>query len=181
MNTSTYPAPGGYGAGIRGLHWLLFGLLVVQYSLAWLFDAFGKSGAAHDWIVTTHMSFGTLILVVAAILIITRLASPAPSNAFLPDWQQRLARVVHGLIYVLMLAQPLLGLTMVMGHGYAVPIFGLFSLPPVIAHAPAWIGSAHETVGWTLFWLLALHILAALYHLAVRRDGVMQRMLSSRD
>lgn len=182
MNTSsTRRAPGGYGADIRGLHWLLFVLLTVQYTLVWLFDAFGGHGPAHQRIVATHMSVGTLILLVAALLLITRLLSPAPSSAFLPSWQQKLAWAVHGLIYLLMLAQPAIGLTMVMSHGHGVPIFGLFSLPPLITSAPDWIGSAHEYVGWTLFWLLALHILAALYHTVIRRDGVLQRMLSGHD
>lgn len=180
MSTSTHRAPGSYGAGIRRLHWLLFGLLVVQYSLAWLFDAFGKHGAIHQWIVATHMSFGTLILVVAGLLVITRVTGSRPSNAFLPSWQQTLAQVVHGLIYLLILAQPLIGLTWVMSHGHAVPIFGLFSLPPIITSAPDWIGTAHGYVGWTLFWLLAFHILAALYHAMIRRDGVLQRMLARR-
>lgn len=172
-------ATGGYGAGIRGLHWLLFILIATQFTLAWLMGLLGDHSAGHKLAMNSHMSFGVLILLAAVMLIGTRLSSHRPSNAFLPDWQQRLSWIVHGLLYVLLLAQPLIGVIMDMSAGFGIPIFGLFTIPPLIPEksAPSWIGAAHYYVGWTFFWLLALHIVAALYHALFRRDGVFTRML----
>ncbi|MDA3920213.1 MAG: cytochrome b/b6 domain-containing protein [Salinisphaera sp.] len=181
MTNSPARAPGGYGAGIRGLHWLLFGMLAVQYILVWLLGVVGQHGSGHRIVIVAHMSFGTLILLTAIALIVTRLTGSRPSNAFLPNWQQRLSQITHALLYVLMLVQPLIGLTLVMNQGHGVPIFGLFAIPSLIpAHsAPSWIGSAHGYVGWVFFWLLALHIASALYHALIRQDGVMTRIIRS--
>lgn len=171
-----------YGTGIRRLHWLLFGLLSLQYLLVWMFGWFADRGSSHDWVVATHKSVGVVILLVAAALLVSRLAGGRPSNASLPGWQQRLSVTVHGLIYLLMLAQPVIGVLMTMDAGHSVPLFGLFTIPPLIAEdsAPSWLFSAHGYVGWTLFWLIALHIVAALYHRLLRRDGVLDRMLPGR-
>ena len=177
MNTTTSQASGHYGSGIRGLHWLLFGLFMVQYGLVWLFDTFHASKSTHAALVATHMSTGTLILLVALCLVASRACSNRPSNDCLPSWQQRLAGSVHLAIYTLMLAQPLAGLGMVMGSGHGVPIFGLFTVPPLISNAPTWLGAAHTYIGWTLFWLLLFHIAAALYHALIRQDGVLRRMI----
>ena len=41
-----------------------------------------------------------------------------------------------------------------------------------------WTGDTHIFIAnWVLLVLVGLHVLAALYHYFIRRDGVLQRML----
>ena len=42
------------------------------------------------------------------------------------------------------------------------------------AHAA---GEVHEALAWALYALLGLHILGTAYHLIVKRDGALDRML----
>jgi cytochrome b561 len=59
-------------------------------------------------------------------------------------------------------------------------MFGL-ELPkllPTRASGWAWTGDVHSLLAnYALLILVGLHVLAALYHWLIRRDGVLQRML----
>ena len=64
--------------------------------------------------------------------------------------------------------------------GNPVSYFDLFTLPGLarndaLRHAAVWV---HVVTGqWLVYALIALHILATAWHVAVRRDGVLDRML----
>jgi cytochrome b561 len=62
-------------------------------------------------------------------------------------------------------------------------MFGL-ELPRLVApRAPGWgwAGDVHTLLAWYgMLTLVALHVLAALYHYFIRRDRVLQRMLPGR-
>lgn len=70
---------------------------------------------------------------------------------------------------------------MVMAGGHPVSVYGLFTLPVLTPHSHALAGGAHLVhtgiLPWLIVALLALHVVGALYHLFVRRDTIMQRML----
>jgi cytochrome b561 len=59
-------------------------------------------------------------------------------------------------------------------------MFGL-ELPQLVATRVAgwdWTGDVHALLAnYLLLTLVGLHVLAALYHYFIRRDGVLQRML----
>ena len=48
-------------------------------------------------------------------------------------------------------------------------------LPPHFGKYPSFV--AHSYLAWLLMGLIALHVLDALYHQFVRKDGVLRRML----
>ncbi len=39
------------------------------------------------------------------------------------------------------------------------------------------MNASHKWIAWTLIALVSLHVLGAFYHLLIKRDGVMRRML----
>jgi cytochrome b561 len=51
-------------------------------------------------------------------------------------------------------------------------------LPPSFAIYPSWV--AHVSLALLLVGLIVLHVLAALYHHLVRKDGLLRRMLFRR-
>lgn len=169
-----------YGSGIKFLHWLLLVLLVIQFVLAFSFDTFPKGSAGKQWVVHTHESFGVLILISGVAFVLWRLSRPQPLLVALPAWQRWFARVVHVILYIAVVLQPLLGISMVMTSGHPVAFFGLADIPPFLPASKAvghTLGAVHELVGWVILVAAGIHILGALYHYFIAGDTILQRML----
>ncbi|HVY59348.1 MAG TPA: cytochrome b [Xanthobacteraceae bacterium] len=171
----------GYTGIARTLHWLILALLIVQFAVGWLMPHIGR-----DTPVTTliglHFSFGVLVLVVALVRLGYRLShrEPPPEDG-IPPWQTGTARLVHWLLYLLLLVVPILGWINASWRGMPVTFFGLFDMPKIVATRAAgwgWTGDVHMLLAnYAMLALVGLHVLAALYHYFIRRDRVLQRML----
>ncbi|KEZ75829.1 cytochrome b [Salinisphaera hydrothermalis] len=185
-----------YGVISRYLHWLLALLIFAQFSLifvfTWIAPEHGsehhehahQSSGFHETAMMLHKSIGVLILLFGLILIVWRLTQPKPSLEMDPVWQRVLARLVHLVIYVIVIAQPLFGMLMLTSHGQSVPFFGLFSIPAFVsfgANVGETLGALHAFTGW---WIVlapvGIHIAGALYHHFVRKDDVLKRMWRGR-
>lgn len=93
-----------------------------------------------------------------------------------------LAKVVHLALYGLMIGMPLAGWLILSGEGKPIPFFGL-ELPPLIGPNEALAEQAeeiHELVGTIGYYLIALHMAAALAHHYILRDPVLARIMPSR-
>jgi len=133
-------------------------------------------------LISLHFSFGILILGVVIVRLIWWATHGVPKRADdIPDWQYWAALVVHWLLYLLLFVVPILGWLNASWRGYAVSLFGLFEMPKLVAtRVPGWhwTGDRHMMLAtYVLLTLVGLHVLAALYHYFIRRDGVFQRML----
>jgi cytochrome b561 len=89
-----------------------------------------------------------------------------------------LASLTHGLLYAVLLVMPVTGYLMA-GNGQDVPFFRLITLPG-FAHNEG-LGTLADTVHvacqFAVYGLIALHVAATVWHVAVRRDGLLDRML----
>jgi cytochrome b561 len=169
----------GYGVTTRLLHGLLAVLVLVMYTLALLIDQYAENDPTRGYVVGLHVSTGMLTLLIVITLLSWRWYNLKPSLALLPLWQQRLARLTHGLLYLGIIAQPSSGIIMTLASGHALKFYGLpilSSLPENRALAGAAAG-VHSLLPWLLLLLLSLHIGAALYHYFIMRDNILQRML----
>jgi cytochrome b561 len=173
----------GYDGVAKTLHWLILLLLIAQYTLAWTMPHIGRN-TPNEGLVSLHFSTGVTILAIVVLRLVWRWTHPAPTlRGIVPTWQSWLAYASHGLLYLVLLALPILGWVDAGFRGYAVDFFGLFTIPQWIASSPALAGRTgdiHAFIGTVLLVLVGLHVLGALYHLA-RRDGVFSRMLPARD
>ena len=177
MLESGYDRPA-YDPVARTLHWLTLLLLGLQFGLAW---SAPERLTAPDALMSLHLSFGVLILIVAVARLAWRLVRPAPAlPPDLPDWQRLGSHAVQVLLYVLLIALPILGWLWAGERGWPVGLFGLATLPDLVARGSPFgrlAGNLHALLSNVLLVLVGLHVLGALYHAAIRRDGVMQRML----
>jgi cytochrome b561 len=85
---------------------------------------------------------------------------------------------VHGLLYVALLVQPVLGWLATAAGGFPVEFFSS-KLPGLIGKDKALsetLYGLHGAVGWTIIALIAIHVAAALMHAFIKRDTVMKRM-----
>jgi cytochrome b561 len=128
-----------------------------------------------------HKSIGFLILGVIILRLGWRLYSPPPPlPATVPVLQQYAARVSHGLMYVILLAMPLVGWASSSAANLTVSVFGWFVLPNLTApdkELAQWLISTHVVMAWLLLSIIVLHVTAALWHHFVIRDDVLKRML----
>ena len=168
-----------YGTTAKVLHWLVVTLLLVQYPLGWLMPDIHR-GMQPGAGMIFHISFGIVILLLIALRLVWRLTHPVAPESSLPPWQRLSSEVVHWMLYVLVLATTLSGWLFASFRGWPVSFFYLFPMPMLgsdNAAAGKLIDGLHQAGEWTLLVLIGIHVAAALVHVFVYRDRVMQRML----
>ncbi|NIA53023.1 cytochrome b [Massilia sp. TW-1] len=174
------PTSHSYSPVAKGLHWLIVLLLVVQFVTAFLLPHIGRN-TPMSTVISLHFSFGVLVLIVMAIRFVHRLMHPVALEAHdAPAWERFLARTTHRVFYLILLVGPPLGWASASAHSLPVTPFGIVTLPAIAAPGAHWANTAgdiHATAMWILLWLVGLHVVAALFHHVVRRDGTLRRML----
>ena len=162
------------------LHWLTALLMFAALPLAWAMVNAPRTDPGRELLYTVHKSVGITILALAAIRLILRVTRPRPAEpADLPRWMAASAVASHWLLYAVLFAMPISGYLLSEAGGNAVSYFGLFDLPsipkdPAIASAAR---SVHLTLQWAVYALISVHLLATAWHVAVRRDGILDREL----
>lgn len=168
-----------HARGVIVLHWIVAVGVLVQFGLgSWMRTLPDKTGVQASWF-NLHKSIGLTVFLFVVLLILVRLRQPAPAlPPSLPLWQRRSARVVHGLLYACVLIMPITGYMGSSFTRFPIRYFG-YALPNYwgweSAELKALCSLVHLSTVVLFMALVALHIVAALWHLA-RRDGVFQRM-----
>ncbi|MBW7969380.1 cytochrome b [Bradyrhizobium sp. BR 10289] len=168
-----------YGTPAKIFHWLIVALLAVQYPIGWLMPDI-HPGMSPGASMSFHVSIGIAILVLTAFRLLWRVTHPVAPESSLPAWQRLSSEAVHWLLYVLVLATTISGWLFASFRGWSLSFFYLVPLPMLAsgnAGAGRTIDGLHQATEWALLLAIGIHIAAALAHVFVYRDGVMQRML----
>lgn len=172
-----------WGFVARVLHWLVAAFLVGQFVTGWLSEN-ASSRETSDGLIRTHFQLGVILSALIVMRVLWRLShkppEPLPGE---PVWRERTAQIVHGLIYLLLLALPITGYIVFVHMQLAMDVFGLFTVPTVFVpqyedetlRAGAWY--VHRYAGWLLAGLVTLHVMAALFHQFALKDGLLRRMV----
>ncbi|HEY2022336.1 cytochrome b [Paraburkholderia sp.] len=162
-------------------HWLIALLIVCGFALGWVMtDIPGFTPTKlryfswHKWIGVTVFALAVMRILWRA----THAAPPMPRR--MPLWQRGAAHLVHLLLYVLMIAIPVSGYLYSSAANVPVVYLGLIPLPRIIAPDPQLkevLKNLHIALNYTLLVLVALHVLAAIKHQLIDRDGLLSRML----
>jgi cytochrome b561 len=170
----------GYGSTAKLLHWLIVALLAIQYVIGWAMPDIHR-GTKTEGLIAWHLWVGALIVLVVVARVLWRLTHPVPLlRDNVPAWQHTLARLTHGLLYLILVVLVGLGWVNASARGYSVTLFGIMPLPAIAPEGSRFgmaAGDVHSFVGWCLLALVGLHVAAALYHRLILRDQVLQRML----
>jgi cytochrome b561 len=163
------------------LHWLIVALVLTNLFVGGAME--DAEGPAKLEYFALHKSVGISVFVLTLIRLGWRIGHPwPPFPEAMPGWERVLARGTHVIFYVALLAIPLLGWAAASARGAPVTQwFGLFpvgNLPlPRSEDLSDWFGDAHELLIKAAYVLIALHVLGALKHHFMDRDGVLHRML----
>ncbi len=169
-----------YSLGAMIFHWLIAIAVIVNWRL--VENAHHVAKADHDWWMNNHKALGITILALTLLRVAWRLAHPAPPlHSSYAAWERMLARSLHVVFYILLIALPLGGWLATSFYGQGVNMWGLFTLPALpVGHNPGMgkeIFDVHGTVANIMLWLIGLHILGALKHTFWDKDGTLYRML----
>ena len=180
MNNSTSTH---YSKTMILLHWLTVILMIAVYLTIENRGLFAKGTEARDLIKYSHFVLGFGVFVLVWLRLFIRLRQPYPTiTPPLVNWQHTLSKLVHILLYALMIIMPILGWLILSAAGKTLDL-GLFSLPNFLqtdrglAHD---IEELHGLIGKVGYFIIGLHALAALLHHYVMKDNTLLRMLPSK-
>jgi cytochrome b561 len=162
------------------LHWLIAIGVFLQIGLGWSMTDIPKGTPERAYWFNLHKSIGTTL----GILVLVRLwwrftHRPPPLPASMPQWEVAAAKLNHALLYACLLVMAIVGFAASNFTKFGVKYFGV-QIGPLFPENVALrdnLQSVHEATSYVLVVLVLVHILAALKHLLLDKDGVFQRML----
>ena len=172
------PAATRYTLTAQALHWLTVLLVLAVLPVAWVVVSLPQS-AERSWLFVVHRSLGITILAVVTVRLAWRaMTPPPPSPGGSVPVLEFAGRLTHWLLYGLLVLMPVTGYLQ-SASGRAVSYFGLLDLPalPQNKALDEVCKTLHLASQWGLYALVALHVLATAWHVAIRRDGLLSRMI----
>jgi len=172
--------PTRYSTGAIVLHWAIAIMVIINWRIAE--GAEHASRAARAEIMANHMATGMLILLLTLARLLWRLTHTQPAfSQTLKPWEAAVARIVHLAFYVLLIGLPLMGWIGSSMEGKAIDVFGAFTIPGLPVAANRGLGheilEVHGSLGEIMLYLIVLHVLGALKHHFIDRNGELYRML----
>ena len=149
------------------LHWIIAALIALNLVLGFFHESFDKPVRAA--MMNVHKATGLAILVLTLARLGWRLGHRPPAfDPVMKPWEVRLARLIHGLFYLLLIVLPLSGWILVSTSGRATSFFGLFTVAPLpVSRAKdvhELFEEVHELLAYAALALIALHVAGALKH-----------------
>lgn len=168
-----------------GLHWLMFILFVIALAAIEIRGYVPKDTGAEfraqlrEW----HLAAGLLIFLLVWIRVGVKVRFGAPRVLGSSALQVKAAYALHGLLYLVMILLPLSGVIFTQAGGREVGVFGMV-LPTLIGPNPELktvVKEFHELMGNAVYFLVGIHVLAALWHHFALKDDTMKRMRFKQD
>jgi cytochrome b561 len=166
-----------YGFVAIFLHWLLaillIGLLILGIYMVNLPISLEKLK-----LYGLHKEYGLLAFALAIIRLGWRLINITPRLS-IPWLEIIAARVVHWSFYGFMFALPITGWLITSAAGLPASLFGLVTLPNLIAPNPELmplLQTIHKWLGYGLIATIILHTSAAFKHHFINKDDILRRM-----
>ena len=172
-------AKNGYGWLSIILHWFGAALVVALFLIGEQLEDLPR-GPERAETLALHVSIGACAFLFLAGRVIWRLVQGEPAAPAQPLALLSLSRVVQWALLAatstLILSGPFIQWT----ADRAVDVFGLFAIPSMLPRLETLhevLEEVHEIASHALIPLVALHVLGALKHLAIDRDGVFWRIV----
>jgi len=171
-----------YTRSVRWLHWLVFAFVLLAYLFINLRGAYDRGSAEQLLMMQWHKLTGVIafLLVLPRLLHRWRNIPPAVVPPIAP-WEATLSKIMHFALYAFLVVQPLLGLftSFAGGRGVGIPGTALQIPSPMTANKALaeQLGNIHGWIGNAFYFVIGLHIAAALWHHFFRHDNTLKRML----
>ena len=161
----------------RLLHWSMAVMVIAQLLIGVTMVA---SLSYYPLLLAIHRPLGVAILVFAVVRLVNRLTHhPPPFLATMGPLERRVATWSERLLYVLLLAQPLVGWAMLSAARFPIVVYGPLHLAGIAPHniiLYAVLRISHSILALLLFLTFTAHMCAVLFHTLVLRDRLINRM-----
>ena len=170
-----------YNPIARLIHWLSAIAIIGLFAAGlWMVDLSYYS----EWYRTAphwHKSIGILLAGLTLIRLVWKsvTASPSVEGNTLEKWA---AKIVHGLMYIVLLILFTSGYLISTADGRAIDIFDWFAIPgagALFEGQADLAGEIHFYAAWTLIILAGLHAMAALKHHFIDKDNTLRKMIGA--
>jgi cytochrome b561 len=174
----------GYSGTARAFHWItVIGLLWLFVSGFWI-QALDTADPLKGTLRGLHRSTGLTLAVLTVFRVLYRIRNqPPPLPASTPHWQAEIARTIQWVFYAMLIFMPAIGWGYANTLGQTVHVWWLISLPAIADTATTdrntllLLDWAHEYGAYLFMGLAGPHVLGALYHGLVKRDGVLSAIV----
>ena len=172
-----------YGGIAIGLHWISAVGVITMYVLGEKIEHAKEDGAAREVILSAirlHQSIGVLFLFFLAAFVVQYFLQKRPSEYEQHPYLVLLSKWVKRLWILMICCQILTGPFLAWTGGRPLRVFDWFVLESPIERI-GWLHEGLETIhayAPNLFWpLIVLHVVGALKHLVIDKDGTVKRMI----
>jgi cytochrome b561 len=162
------------------LHWAVALLIFTAFPLGLYMHDLPLSPVKlrlYSW----HKWIGVTIFLLAVLRVMWRTTHHPPALIeAMPRWEKLAAQTVHYLLYALIFAIPLSGWLMSSAKGVQTVWFGVLPLPNLVAKNKELgdlLMEVHESLNFTMLFLLLAHVGGALKHYFIERDNTLARMI----
>jgi len=168
-----------YDKGYKWLHWLMAVLVLLMF-LATFGFAQATTDAEKIEMLMGHSSIGSVIFLLFVIRFSKRFLfkSPRPKHNLTPLTQTSV-KVGHLTLYLLLFFVPLTGYLSAKAHELPVYWFGQINLATITGYQQSsfeLIRNLHQSGVQILILVVVVHIVAAVFHGLVKKDGVFSTM-----
>jgi cytochrome b561 len=171
-----------YSYKARWLHWAMAGLIVLAYILILSRSQFAKGTDLRLLVVQSHFWVGIVVFVMAFFRVAERHRHTPPGITPPLEGALRVAATVsHYALYTFLFAQPLMGLFTVLLERGALPIplthLAIPSPFDISKDTAENLEHYHVLLGTIFYYVIGLHVIAAIWHHFVRKDNTVKRMV----
>ena len=170
-----------FGLFTRLLHWLIAVLILGLIWLGWYMVDLTYYNKWYNASLHYHKSLGILALALALVKIGWQWHTPAPGPvAGLKTWEKTGAKVMHYVLWGMMLLIPVTGYLISTSAGKPIQLFNWFELPAIMdvdEQLRELAIDVHYYLAYATLFLVAGHAGAALKHHFINRDDTLKRML----
>ncbi|WP_299355104.1 cytochrome b [uncultured Shimia sp.] len=162
-------------------HWLVAAAMVAMLVFGVYLHEFVPRGPEKGALIGIHKAVGVVVLIYGVWRVGYRLIQGfLEETTAMPKWQSTLAKVVHWVLLISVIAMPLTGVLGSYFGGRDIDVFGLFTIAsamePTKGLSDAFMGM-HGVFAKMTILALVLHVLGAIKHHYIDRDDTLKRML----
>jgi cytochrome b561 len=173
-------APRRYTATARLLHWIVALMVLATLPIGTIMLTEGLARPTQNLLFILHKNGGVIILLLVLLRLLWRAFNPPPPlPASIPLRQRQMARAGHAALYAALLFMAVSGYVRVVAGGFPIEMLNALGVPPLVPRSESLEAVAKAAHFWGRYVLVALvlgHVVVALHHAIVRRDGVFARM-----
>lgn len=161
------------------IHWLMATAILLDLFVAQKFGGVMVNADRFESR-SDHSSVGTIVAVLFILRLYLRIRNGAPPlPETMPNWQKKLSHIAHWTLYILIGSLITTGILTAMNANSVVTPFNIFAYGDGMGELETFvfIRGFHEFATKAIMALIGLHIVGAIYHLIIVRDGVTNRML----